>query len=84
MIGLAGMEGSGQSQFLRTLGGLMRPVGGELVLEGRNLSGKAYKQFMESKVAFMPAARLEEGLISGLSLTDHFMLCERAAGLFYQ
>lgn len=82
VIGLAGMEGSGQSQFLRTLGGLMRPVGGELVLEGRNLMGKAYRQFMESKVAFMPAARLEEGLISGLSLTDHFVLCNDQQGFF--
>ncbi len=82
VIGLAGMEGSGQSQFLRTLGGLMRPVGGELVLGSRNLAGKPYPQFMDSRVAFMPAARLEEGLIPGLTLTDHFVLCEEQQGFF--
>ncbi len=82
VIGLAGMEGSGQSQFLRTLGGLMRPVGGELILGSRNLAGKPYKQFMESRIAFMPAARLEEGLIPGLTLTDHFVLCGAQQGFF--
>ena len=30
----------------------------------------------------MPAARLEEGLISGLSLTDHCVLCEEQQGFF--
>jgi general nucleoside transport system ATP-binding protein len=82
VIGLAGMEGSGQRQFLRTLGGLIRPVGGRLVLDGKNLAGKPYQTFMESGIAFMPAARLEEGLIPGLTLTEHFILCEEQRGFF--
>jgi len=82
VIGLAGMEGSGQRQFLRTLGGLTRPVGGEIRLEEKNLAGKPYKNFMNSGIAYMPAARLEEGLIPGLSLTEHFTLCEEQSGFF--
>ncbi len=82
VIGLAGMEGSGQRQFLRTLGGLIRPVGGHLVLEGKDLAGKPYQDFLDSGIAFMPAARLEEGLIPGLTLTEHFILCEEQQGFF--
>ena len=82
VIGLAGMEGSGQRHFLRALGGLVRPVGGQLVLEGKNLVGKPYKAFLDSGIAFMPAARLEEGLISGLTLTEHFILGEEHPGFF--
>ena len=82
VIGLAGMEGSGQRQFLRTLGGLIRPVGGALILEGKNLVGKPYKAFMDNGIAFMPAARLEEGLIPGLTLTEHFILTEEQPGFF--
>jgi simple sugar transport system ATP-binding protein len=33
-------------------------------------------------VEFLPAARLEEGLVPGLSLTEHFQLAEKAEGLF--
>ena len=77
------MEGSGQRQFLRTLGGLMRPVGGRAGRwTGRDLAGKPYQKFMDSGIAYMPAARLEEGLIPGLTLTDHFILCEEQQGFF--
>jgi simple sugar transport system ATP-binding protein len=33
-------------------------------------------------VAFLPAARLEEGMVPGLTLTDHFILAEEAKGFF--
>jgi len=33
-------------------------------------------------VEFLPAARLEEGLIPGLSLTEHYVLAERSKGVF--
>ncbi len=82
VIGLAGMEGSGQSLFLRACAGLVRPVGGRIVLNGRDLTGKSYHAFKRAGVNFLPAARLEEGLIPGLSLTDHFILAEEPKGLF--
>lgn len=82
VIGLAGMEGSGQRQFLRTLGGLMRPVSGGMVLGKRNLAGKPYRTYIDAGVCYVPAARLEEGLIPGLSLTDHFILAEEPEGFF--
>jgi simple sugar transport system ATP-binding protein len=82
VIGLAGMEGSGQRQFLRTCGGLIRPVAGEINLGGRRLTGKPYRHFMSSGIAYVPASRLEEGLIQGLSLTEHFILAEEQDGFF--
>ncbi len=82
VIGLAGMEGSGQRQFLRTCGGLMRPVAGEINLGSKRLSGKPYHEFLSSGISYVPAARLEEGLIPGLSLTEHFALAEEQAGFF--
>jgi len=33
-------------------------------------------------VAFLPAARLEEGLVPGLTLTEHVILAEAASGFF--
>ncbi len=82
VIGLAGMEGSGQVQFLRTCAGLMRPVAGEINLGGRRLTGKPYRAFLEAGIAYVPASRMEEGLIPGLSLTEHFILAEEQNGFF--
>jgi general nucleoside transport system ATP-binding protein len=82
VIGLAGMEGSGQGLFLRALGGLVRTVGGQIKIGTRNLTGKSHHEFKRQGVAFLPAARLEDGLVSGLNLTEHFILAERPTGFF--
>lgn len=82
VIGVAGMEGSGQRVFLRTCAGLVRPVGGNLFIGERDMTGKPYRAFRRMGVAYLPAARLEEGLISGLTLTEHFILAEGGKGFF--
>jgi ABC-type uncharacterized transport system ATPase subunit len=82
VIGLAGMEGSGQGMFMRACAGLVRPVGGKVYLKGHDLTGKSYHAYKKEGVNFLPAARLEEGLVPGLSLTDHFVLAEQPKGIF--
>jgi len=84
VIGLAGMEGSGQQLFLRACAGLIRPVHGRIRLAGENVLGRSYHGFLDRGVGFMPAARLEEGLISGLDLSDHFALTQPSQGLMIQ
>jgi simple sugar transport system ATP-binding protein len=82
VIGLAGMEGSGQGAFLRACGGIVRPVGGKVTVRGRDLTGKSYHIYKRNGVEFLPAARLEEGLVPGLSLTEHYVLAEKSKGVF--
>jgi ABC-type uncharacterized transport system ATPase subunit len=81
-IGLAGMEGSGQGLLLRACAGLLPISGGRLSFEGTDLTGKNYRHFKRRGVAYVPASRLEEGLIPGLSLADHFLLTQPKPGLF--
>lgn len=82
VIGLAGMEGSGQQLLLRACAGLIPPVDGEIRVAGKNLAGRNYLEFRRHGVAYLPASRLEEGLISGLSLTEHFALAEVSRSAF--
>jgi len=82
VIGLAGLEGSGQSAFLRACAGLMRPVAGHVKINDRDLTGKSYHVFKRHGVEFLPAARLEEGLVPGLTLAEHFVLAEKQNGVF--
>jgi simple sugar transport system ATP-binding protein len=76
VVGLAGLEGSGQGVFLRLAGGLKPPTNGSIILAGRNMKHQDHHAFMRRGVTFMPASRLEEGLISGLSISEHFALQE--------
>jgi len=86
VIGLAGMEGSGQGLILRALAGIIRPTGGNIWLHEENdkkdFVGKHYFDFKNSGISFLPAARLEEGLIAGLDLKEHFTLAEKQTSFF--
>ena len=82
VIGLAGMEGSGQRPFMQACAGFLRPVHGHILLDGRDMTGKTYPAFKRQGVGYMPAARLEEGLIPGLTLSEHFILAGKPDGLF--
>ena len=81
-IGLAGMEGSGQSLLLRACAGLVPTVGGRITFRDADLTGKPYRYFKKRGVAYVPASRLEEGLIPGLTLTEHFLLTNKEGGMF--
>lgn len=59
------MEGSGQGMFMRACAGLAHAVGGKVLLKGHDLTGKSYHAYKKEGVNFLPAARLEEGLVPG-------------------
>jgi general nucleoside transport system ATP-binding protein len=79
---LAGMEGSGQALFLRACAGLIHPVGGEIFIDSNNMLGKPYRTFLQKGVTYLPASRMEEGLIAGLTLSEHFSLVDGSQSLF--
>jgi ABC-type uncharacterized transport system ATPase subunit len=82
VIGLAGMEGSGQRPFMQACAGFLRPVHGRVIVSDKDLTGMSYLAFKRQGVGYMPAARLEEGLVPGLTLIEHFILAGHPEGLF--
>ncbi|MBN2471176.1 MAG: ATP-binding cassette domain-containing protein [Anaerolineae bacterium] len=76
VVGLAGLDGSGQQLLTRACVGLEKPLGGRVLIKGADLTGRNYRDFMDAQVSFGSAGRLEEGLVSGLTLTEHFILTD--------
>jgi general nucleoside transport system ATP-binding protein len=74
IVGLAGLEGSGQELVLRACAGLVKPVTGRVVVHGHEMTGRPYRDYMRQGIAFAAAGRLEEGLVAGLTLTEHLVL----------
>jgi simple sugar transport system ATP-binding protein len=81
VVGLAGLEGSGQRSLLRAAAGLIDPEEGRLEIGGRNLTKSHYHQHMANGVHFIPAGRLEEGLVEGLTIAEHVALTEQSGFL---
>lgn len=82
VIGLAGMEGSGQLLFLRACAGLSKPVGGHISIKDKPLTGQNFHAYLQHAVAYVPASRMEEGLVQGLSIAEHFTLARTQRGIF--
>jgi ribose transport system ATP-binding protein len=66
IIGIAGVEGNGQSGVMRALAGL-EPWKGEVRLNDTPLSAVE----VEAKTAYMPSDRHEEGIISDLTVREN-------------
>jgi simple sugar transport system ATP-binding protein len=82
VLGLAGLEGSGQRMLLRAAAGLLEPRSGRVVVRGRDLTGHGYRAFLDAGVHYLPAGRLEEGLVAGLTVAEHFLLAGDATAFF--
>jgi general nucleoside transport system ATP-binding protein len=82
VVGLAGLEGSGQGIFLRVAAGLKRPLGGRMELLGRPVTSYDYHQAQPKGITFLPTDRIEEGLISSLSISEHFGLKDKRKKFF--
>ena len=74
IVGLAGLEGSGQRAMLRACAGLVAPEAGTIEVGGKDLTGHPIDDFLAAGVHMLPAGRLEEGLIPGLTIAEHLEL----------
>ncbi|MEB3336872.1 MAG: ATP-binding cassette domain-containing protein [Leptolyngbyaceae bacterium] len=82
VIGLAGLEGSGQQMLLLLCAGLLPPATGNIALHGIAMTAKSYADHLQAGVGYVPADRLKDGLIPGLSIQDHVAL-KTASGRFF-
>lgn len=82
IVGLAGLEGSGQGVFLRIAAGLTLPAEGTVRLDSVVMTGKRHRSYLAAGIGFLPSGRLEEGLMPGLSIAEHVAL-KRQAGAFF-
>lgn len=74
VIGLAGLEGSGQGSLLRALAGTGAIHRGRVTIGGRDVTHRPTQRAAEAGISFLPGGRLEEGLLPGLTITEHIEL----------
>jgi ABC-type uncharacterized transport system ATPase subunit len=60
----------------------MRPKRVKLWIDGVKMNRQPYREFLARGIVYLPAGRLEEGLVPGLTLTEHFILAQRSREFF--
>jgi ABC-type sugar transport system ATPase subunit len=76
IVGLAGLEGHGQDEFLRALAGLHRLAGGELLAAGQGDLAPVsnYRRSVACGVVYVPRDRKVEGMADVLPILDNYGL----------
>lgn len=82
VFGFAGLEGSGQRLILQACAGLLPVTNGRIIFNQIDVTRWPYRKLQRAGVAYLPAGRLEEGLIAGLSLMEHIALSNPMPGFF--
>lgn len=75
VLGIAGVQGNGQTQLVYALTGLLPIEGGEIHLLGKTIHHLAPRQVMELGMAHIPEDRQRHGLILSFPLYDNLVLC---------
>ena len=73
ILGIAGIEGTGQTELIEVLTGLRRPDHMELFKDGKPLSGNA-AAFLAAGVGHVPEDRMTRGLVLEMSIEDNLIL----------
>lgn len=68
ILGLAGLNGSGKMEVLRTMYGAMQPDQGEIFIKGKRVNLKSPGDAMKHKIGFLGAERKIDGLFADQSV----------------
>jgi simple sugar transport system ATP-binding protein len=74
IVGIAGVEGNGQTQLVEVLTGLLPAQSGEVVIEGQPITGRDPRQVREHGVAHIPEDRLTNGAAGEISINENLII----------
>jgi simple sugar transport system ATP-binding protein len=71
ILGIAAVEGNGQSELLEVLGGLRKPTAGRVTLNGQDVTGWSVRELRSAGLASIPEDRLARGLAAEATITEN-------------
>jgi len=74
ILGIAGVQGNGQTELVRTLTGLMHPVSGSINLLGKDITRSTPRQITDLGTAHIPEDRQKDGLVLDSPVSDNMIL----------
>ena len=74
IVGLAGLMGSGRTEFARVVAGMDRPTAGELEIDGKQVTFRSAEAAQKAGVALIPEDRREQGLVLEHSVSENLTL----------
>jgi simple sugar transport system ATP-binding protein len=74
IVGIAGVQGNGQTELVEALTGLRTPLSGQVTMEGKDTTRADPRDIHESSVAHVPEDRQRSGLVLSFDVTENLVL----------
>lgn len=74
ILGVAGVDGNGQSELVRAITGLLKPESGTILIQGEDCTGKNPKEVLKKGVAHIPEDRHKMGMVAKMNLRENISL----------
>lgn len=74
IVGLAGVDGNGQTELVEILTGLKKAESGMIMMEGKDVFNRTPKELFDAGISCIPADRQKNGLVLDFSVEDNLIL----------
>jgi general nucleoside transport system ATP-binding protein len=74
ILGVAGVQGNGQTELCEALLGLRPAAAGRVLLNGRDITRETPRERLRAGIGYIPEDRQEDGLIAAFSVADNMVL----------
>jgi general nucleoside transport system ATP-binding protein len=74
ILGIAGVQGNGQTELCEALMGLRPTAGGSVTVEGHDLTRASPRARLHAGLAYVPEDRTDDGLVGPFSVAENLIL----------
>jgi general nucleoside transport system ATP-binding protein len=74
ILGIAGVQGNGQTELCEALMGLVPVTSGTVELDGRDITGVSPRVRLRAGVGYIPEDRQQDGLVSSFAVAENIVL----------
>jgi general nucleoside transport system ATP-binding protein len=74
IVGIAGVDGNGQSELIDAIAGLRKPASGRIAVEGRDVTHDSANEILDAGLGHIPEDRQRRGLVLDFSLAENLAL----------
>ncbi|UQU68377.1 ABC transporter ATP-binding protein [Couchioplanes caeruleus] len=74
VLGVAGVQGNGQTELVEALMGLREPSAGSIMVDNEDLIGMSTKHILRSGIGYVPEDRSHDGLVKEFSVAENLVL----------
>ncbi len=74
VLGIAGIDGNGQTELIEAISGLKKPESGKVLLNGKDVTGHTPRKMTEAGIGHIPQDRHKHGLVLDYSIRDNMVL----------